>query len=112
MRGLAPGEILLFEGFRLDRRGLFRRDDGGALVPVPIGSRGLDVLGVLIAQPGELVLKDEIVAAVWPGVVVEESNLTVQISAVRRVLDQRRSGGSCIQTITGRGYRFVPTVTR
>src|ERR1700730_17189056 len=109
MKAIAPGEIVLFEGFRLDRRGLFRRDEGGAFVPVAIGSRGLDVLGVLIARLGDLVLKDEIVAAVWPGMVVEDSNLTVQISAVRRVLDHGRSGGSCIQTISGRGYRFVPT---
>jgi hypothetical protein len=42
--------------------------------------------------------------------VVEGSNLTVQISALRRVLDQRRSQGSCIQTVAGRGYRFVEAV--
>jgi TolB-like protein len=52
------------------------------------------------------------VAAVWPGTVVEGSNLTVQISALRRALDRGRSEGSCIQTVAGRGYRFVPTVTR
>ena len=43
---------------------------------------------------------------------VEESNLTVQISALRRVLDRGRSEGSCIQTVVGRGYRLVATVTR
>jgi TolB-like protein len=51
-------------------------------------------------------------AAVWPGTVVEDNNLTVQMSALRRILDHGRSEGSCIQTVAGRGYRFVPTVTR
>jgi TolB-like protein/DNA-binding winged helix-turn-helix (wHTH) protein len=113
MQGLAPSEIFLFEDFRFGQRGgLHRRDDTGALVPVAIGSCALDILGVLIARAGEVVSKDEIIAAVWPGIVVEDSNLTVQISALRRVLDHGRSNGSCIQTVSGRGYRFVATVTR
>jgi TolB-like protein len=49
--------------------------------------------------------------AVWPGTVVEEGNLTVQISALRRILDENRKEGSCIQTVPGRGYRFVAPVT-
>jgi TolB-like protein/DNA-binding winged helix-turn-helix (wHTH) protein len=114
MEALATGDIFLFEGFRLDRRGgaLSRRDECGDLVPVAIGSRALDILGVVVERPGDLVSKDELIAAVWPGTVVEDSNLTVQISALRRVLDQGRSEGSCIQTIAGRGYRFVAAVTR
>ena len=109
----ASSEIFRFEDFRLDRHGggLFRRDGKGAFAPVAVGSRGLDILGVLIARAGEVVSKDEIIAAVWPGTVVEDSNLTVQISALRRVLDQARSNGSCIQTVASRGYRFVATVT-
>jgi DNA-binding winged helix-turn-helix (wHTH) protein/TolB-like protein len=112
MEALANGESFLFEGFRLDRRGLFRRDERGAFVPVPIGTRALDVLRVLIAADGDLVAKDEIMGDVWPGIVVEDNNLTVQMSALRRILDPGRSEGSCIQTVAGRGYRFVPTVTR
>lgn len=46
-------------------------------------------------------------AAVWPGQAVEESNLSVQVSALRRALDHERPQGSCIQTVAGRGYRFV-----
>jgi adenylate cyclase len=111
MQGLAPSDIFLFEDFRLDRRGgLFQRDDTGAFVPVAIGSRALDILGVLIARAGEVVSKDEIIGAVWPATVVEDSNLTVQISALRRVLDRGRSNGSCIQTVAGRGYRFIAPV--
>src|SRR5262249_8246281 len=50
--------------------------------------------------------------AVWAGVAVEEANLAVQISALRRVLDRQREQGSCIQTVAGRGYRFVGEVSR
>jgi DNA-binding winged helix-turn-helix (wHTH) protein len=107
-------EVFLFEAFRLDRRAgaLFRRDDKGAAVPVPIGSRGLAVLAILMVRHGDLVSKEEIMDAVWPGTAVSENNLTVQISALRRILDHGRAGGSCIQTITGRGYRFAGAVSR
>jgi TolB-like protein/DNA-binding winged helix-turn-helix (wHTH) protein len=114
MDTLAATDIFLFEGFRLDRRGdgLFRADEHGSLVPVAIGSRALDILGMLVERAGDLVSKDELIAAVWPGTIVEESNLTVQISALRRVLDDGRADGSCIRTTPGRGYRFVLAVTR
>src|SRR6516225_3195632 len=113
MQGLAPSDIFLFDDFRLDRRGgLFRRDDNGAFVPVAIGSRALDILGVLIERAGEIVSKDDLLAAVWPETVVDYSNLTVQTAALRRVLDRGRSNGSCIQTVSGRGYRFIAPVTR
>jgi DNA-binding winged helix-turn-helix (wHTH) protein len=108
---VAPSDIFAFEDFRLDRRGgLFRCNGTGTFEPVAIGSRALDILGVLIEREGEVVSKDEIIAAVWPGTVVEDSNLTVQISTLRRVLDRGRANGSYIQTIPGRGYRFVVEV--
>jgi DNA-binding winged helix-turn-helix (wHTH) protein len=50
-------------------------------------------------------------AAVWGRTVVENANLTIQISALRRILDQGRSEGSCIQTVAARGCRFTPAVT-
>jgi TolB-like protein len=114
MSTLATADIVLFEGFRLDRRreGLSRRDEQGVFVPVSIGLRALDVLAVLVERPGELVLKEEIIAAVWGRTAVENANLTVQISALRRVLDRGRAEGSCIQTVAARGYRFVAAVTR
>src|SRR3984893_1585081 len=112
MEARASGDILLFAGFRLDRRGLCRRDERGFFVPVASGSRALDVLRVLIVSRGDLVSKDEIMAAVWPGTVVEDNNLTVQISALRRILGQGRARGSCIQRVAGRVYRFAATVTR
>jgi TolB-like protein len=114
MDALAMDKIFLFEGFRLDRRGggLFRRDERGVFAPIAIGSRALDVLGVLVGRPGDLVSRDKIIAAVWPSTVVEDSNLNMQIAALRRLLENGRAGGSCIQTVPGRGYRFLPTVTR
>jgi TolB-like protein/class 3 adenylate cyclase/predicted ATPase len=112
MEALATGKIFLFEGFRLDPRGLCQRDERGGFVPVAIGSRAFEVLRVLIGARGDLVSKDEIMAAVWPGTVVEDNNLTVQIAALRRILDRGRPEGSCIQTVAGRGYRFLASVTR
>lgn len=113
MDARTTADIFLFEGFRLDRRrgGLFRRNGRGDFIPIAIGSRALDVLGVLVRRPGELVSKDELIAAVWRGTVVEDSNLTVQISALRRVLGNGRSHGNYIETIPGRGYRFIAAVT-
>jgi DNA-binding winged helix-turn-helix (wHTH) protein len=92
--------------------GLFRLDHAGTTTPVSISSRALDLLGLLVARQGQLVSKDAIMEAVWPGTVVEEGNLTVQISALRRILDENRNEGSCIQTVPGRGYRFIAPVTR
>jgi DNA-binding winged helix-turn-helix (wHTH) protein len=112
MEALSSADIFLFEGFRLDRRGLFRRDEGAALAPVVIGSRALDVLRVLAERPGDLLSKDEILAAVWPGMAIEENNLTNQMSTLRRILDHGRAEGNCIQTVPRRGYRFTAAVTR
>jgi TolB-like protein/DNA-binding winged helix-turn-helix (wHTH) protein/Tfp pilus assembly protein PilF len=114
MEALAAGDVFLFDGFRLDRRGggLFRRDEHGDFVPMATGSRALDVLGVLVERPGDIVSRHAIMTAVWPATVVEDANLNMQIAALRRVLDQGRGEGSCIQTIPGRGYRFIAPVTR
>jgi hypothetical protein len=67
---------------------------------------------VLVERSGKLVWKEEIMSAVWGQTVVENANLTVQISTLRRVLDESREEGSCIQTVAARGYRFVAPVTR
>ena len=114
MDALSADEIFVFEGFRLDHRagGLFRADENGVLVPVTIGSRALDLLVLLVSRHGDLVSKDEIMTTVWLGVIVEDSNLPTQISALRRILDRGPSQRSCIQTISSRGYRFVAPVTR
>jgi DNA-binding winged helix-turn-helix (wHTH) protein len=114
MDALAKGGVFLFEAFRLDRqaRALFRRDEVGAFVPMAIGSRALDVLGLLVGRAPDLVSRGELIAAVWSAAIVEDTNLNMQIAALRRLLDEGRAGGSCIQTIPRRGYRFAVTVTR
>jgi TolB-like protein len=106
-----PGSSLFFEGFRLDRSGLVRLRADGKEEPVLLGSRAFDLLHLLAEHHGEIVAREAIMRTVWPGLVVEDANLTVQIATLRRVLDRDRTQGSHIQTIPGRGYRFVATVT-
>jgi TolB-like protein/Tfp pilus assembly protein PilF len=105
---------VLLEGFRLDRRGgcLFRVDQGGVAAPVALGSRAIALLSLLVERRGELVSKDELIREVWPGRVVEEANLNVQVAKLRHILDRDRKHGSCIQTVAGRGYCFVGAVSR
>jgi predicted ATPase/DNA-binding winged helix-turn-helix (wHTH) protein len=75
-------------------------------VPVALGARAFDLLAALVERPGALVTKDELLAIVWPGLVVEENNLQVQVSTLRKVL-----GPDALATIPGRGYRFrLPVV--
>jgi DNA-binding winged helix-turn-helix (wHTH) protein len=107
-------DVFEFEGFRLDRRGggLFQRDAAGLFAPVQIGQRALDVLGALVERAGDIVTRDDLLAAVWPQTVVEDNNLNMQIAALRRVLDDGRMEASCIQTIPRRGYRFTAPVVR
>ena len=70
------------------------------------------VLQALVESDGQLVTKHALMQAAWPDTIVEEANLTVQISTLRKILDEGRATESCIQTVIGRGYRFRPTVER
>ena len=71
-------------------------------VPVAIGARAFDLLFALVVRRDRTVLKSELLDLVWPDVIVEEANLHVQVSALRKVLGPR-----AISTVPGRGYRFV-----
>jgi len=75
--------------------------------PVELGSRALDVLLVLLEADGSLVTKSELLRRVWPGMVVAENNLRVQIAALRQALGKDRD---FISTEFGRGYRFTAAV--
>jgi TolB-like protein len=75
--------------------------------PVTAGPRAFDVLLTLIERAGDLVTKHELLERVWPKLVVEEGNLPVQISALRKILGQE-----AIATVPGRGYRFTLALTR
>jgi predicted ATPase/DNA-binding winged helix-turn-helix (wHTH) protein len=70
--------------------------------PCTVTPKAFDVLQVLLERAGHLVTKNELLDAVWPQVVVEENNLQVQISALRRIL-----GRGAIATVPGRGYRLT-----
>jgi TolB-like protein/Flp pilus assembly protein TadD len=111
---LSFAEILLFEGFRLDRRAgvLYRLGQGSTAVPVRLGSRAIGLLGLLAARQGEVVSKDAIIEVVWGGRAIEEAALNVQISKLRRILDQNGRERSCIETFSRRGYCFVAPVVR
>jgi DNA-binding winged helix-turn-helix (wHTH) protein len=73
-------------------------------VPIEIGSRAFDLLLILLESDGALVTKEELINRVWPGVVVADENLKVQISALRKALGADRN---LIRTEFGRGYRFI-----
>jgi DNA-binding winged helix-turn-helix (wHTH) protein/tetratricopeptide (TPR) repeat protein len=80
---------------------------------VALGRRAVALLRVLIEQAGVPVTKEALVDAAWPGLAIEDSNLTVQISALRRALGAVPGGERWIETLPRRGYRFVgPAVTR
>jgi predicted ATPase/DNA-binding winged helix-turn-helix (wHTH) protein/exonuclease VII small subunit len=78
---------------------------------MPLGARAVAVLSALVERANDYVPKASIMDAAWPGVVVEESNLAVQISAIRHVLAQTPGGEHWIETLPRRGYRFVGPVT-
>jgi predicted ATPase/DNA-binding winged helix-turn-helix (wHTH) protein len=73
--------------------------------PVPLGARAFDVLTALATERHRIVTKAELLDRVWPDVVVEENNLAVQVSTLRKLV-----GPDVIATIPGRGYRFVAEV--
>ena len=93
--------------FRLDTRDnlLFRGSE-----PLALGRRALALLRTLVERPGALVSKDALIEAAWPGQTVEESNLTVQIASLRRVLGEVPGGDRWIETMPRRGYRFIAPV--
>src|SRR5271170_5109384 len=93
--------------FRLDTQAhLLLRDSA----PVTLGRRAVALLRALVERPGALVSKDALIEAAWPGRSVEESNLPVQIAALRRVLGETLGGDGWIETMPGRGYRFIGPV--
>jgi DNA-binding winged helix-turn-helix (wHTH) protein len=90
--------------FRVDAKQRRLTRDG---VPVPISGRALDIFCVLAAANGDVVSKDELMTRVWAGIVVEENNIQVHVSALRKALDDGNSGETHLITVPGRGYRLV-----
>jgi DNA-binding winged helix-turn-helix (wHTH) protein/TolB-like protein len=81
--------------------------------PVSLTPKAFDLLVVLVRRSGHLVTKDELLEEVWASTFVQETNLTVNISALRKALERGSGGADAIQTVPGSGYRFVaPVVAR
>src|SRR5438552_12455264 len=101
------GRAILFGPFLLlaEERLLLEGDR-----PVRLGSRAFDILVFLIERAGEVVGKEELIARVWPQTFVDEANLKIQISALRRALGDGQGGNRYIVTVVGRGYNFVAPV--
>jgi predicted ATPase/DNA-binding winged helix-turn-helix (wHTH) protein len=97
--------------------GPFRLDPNAGVLthagqPMALGARAVAVLTALVLRANEYVQKSDILDAAWPGVVVEESNLAVQISSIRRVLSRVPGGEQWVETLSRRGYRFVGPVNQ
>src|SRR5712671_7088424 len=106
----ADGEhIFAFGPFRLlaAQRLLLEGD-----TPVRLGSRAFDILAALVERSGEVVAKQELIARAWPQTFVEETNLKMQVSALRRALGDGQDGHRYVATVPGRGYNFVAPVRR
>ncbi|SNT44197.1 DNA-binding winged helix-turn-helix (wHTH) domain-containing protein [Granulicella rosea] len=112
-RPVAPasqrGQVYGFGPFRLDggNRLLTREQE-----PLALPARAFDTLLALVQRPGQLVTKTELLNIVWADSFVEESNLTVAISTLRRVLGEDPQDRKYIQTVSGRGYRFISPVAQ
>src|SRR5215471_12325275 len=96
--------IYILGPFRLDAEAkiLFR-----GIEPIALGQRAVALLHALVERPGTPISKDALIEAAWPGLIVEESNLSVQIAALRRVFGVEPGGERWIETLARRGYRFV-----
>jgi len=80
--------------------------------PTPLGQRAVALLALLLKRPGAPIAKEALIEAAWPGQAIEDSNLTVQIAAIRRVFEELAGGASWIETLPRRGYRYIgPAVT-
>ena len=93
-----------FGRFRLDLGLRELRRDGE---PLQLPGRALDILCALATAKGEVVGKDDLMARLWPGRIVEEGNIHVHVSALRKALDEHGEGHSYVVTVPGRGYRLA-----
>src|SRR5258706_1364841 len=102
-------DVICFGPFRLSvtERVL---EKGG--VRIRLGSRALDILIALVERPTEVVCKKELIAKVWPDLVVDEGSLRFHVSALRKALEEGRSGERYVTNVSGRGYCFVAPISR
>ncbi len=101
-------KVYEFNGFRLEgmqRRLLYRGQ------PVPLKGKILDLLLFLVEMRGQLVLKEDLMKKIWPDAIVEENNITVSMSILRKTLGEDRYRPKFIETVPRQGYRFIAEVT-
>jgi predicted ATPase/DNA-binding winged helix-turn-helix (wHTH) protein len=102
---MMSSDALEIGSFLLDRERLELRRDG---VKLSLGARACRILQALAERPGEILSADELRAAAWPGLQVEDVNLRVQIAALRKILGRGFNGAEVISTIPREGYIFIP----
>ena len=98
-----------FGSFRVEPRQRVLLRDGK---PVQLTAKAFELLLVLIEQGGSVVEKDDLMSKVWPDTFVEENNLTVNMSALRKALGETAGEGRYILTVAGRGYKFIAPVNK
>src|ERR1700731_4551215 len=103
------GQAISFAPFRLlpAQRLLLEGDK-----PVRLGGRAFDILAALVERAGNVVSKEELIARAWPATHVEEANLKIQVSALRRVLGDGQGDNRYVATVVGRGYNFVAPIRK
>jgi DNA-binding winged helix-turn-helix (wHTH) protein/TolB-like protein len=106
---LQSGHLYEFGDFRLDPAEHLLLRDGE---PVSLTPKTFDLLVHLVEHRGRLVSKDQLLKALWPESFVEEANLTVSISALRKALGEKRGAPQYIDTVPKKGYRFVANVAQ
>jgi DNA-binding winged helix-turn-helix (wHTH) protein len=96
-----------FGPFRLDpnRHRLFRGDE-----VVPLSPKAIEMLILLVQNEGKLLEREALMDALWPNTIVEDANLTVAVSQLRKAINQNGDKGEFIQTIPRVGYRFIGEV--
>ena len=98
-----------FGDFRLDAtKRLLLKDDEA----VPLMPKAFDTLLYLVEHSGKVIERDELMAAIWADTIVEENNLTQNISSLRRLLGEKHGENQFIATVPGHGYKFVAAVRR
>jgi predicted ATPase/DNA-binding winged helix-turn-helix (wHTH) protein len=100
-----PGDtVIAFGPFQLDRLRYDLRKDGAS---VPIGARAMAILLELTRTPGEVLSTRELLRRVWQGTVVEEGTVRVHVALLRKILRKADPAREYVQSVTGRGYRFI-----
>src|SRR5467141_641926 len=108
LRGPVSQDVICFGPFSLSTTKRLLEKGG---VRVWLGSRALDILIALVERPAELVSKRELIAKVWPDLVVDEGSLRFHVSALRKALGEGRSGERYVTNVSGRGYCFVAPIS-